>query len=263
MYDPPAYVWAITVAGPTAIAATTCIALYGGAVRAGMGRRRAALLAGAAAALFSGWFITTVVIAGHGWYNTQVGQMLWQPIAMAGSLGALLALSRIPVVARALRGPGMAGRLVLPHTFRVAGVFFLLYLALGHLPAVFALPAGLGDFAAGIAAPLVARRLAGSTSRRAALWFNVYGITDLAIGITLVALTGSGLLNVTPSTAPISELPLALVIAADVPLMLALHITSLVTLARAPRPASPSADPLISGAAPRSAASQGPGSCAQ
>jgi hypothetical protein len=34
MYDPPAYVWAITIAGPTAIAATTCIALYGGAVRA-------------------------------------------------------------------------------------------------------------------------------------------------------------------------------------------------------------------------------------
>jgi hypothetical protein len=62
------------------------------------------------------------------------------------------------------------------------------------------------------------------------LWFNVYGLTDLAVAITLGALTGSGLLNVTPSTAPISELPLALVIAADVPLMLALHITSLVTL---------------------------------
>jgi len=46
MYDSPAYVWAIIIAGPTAIAATTCIALYGGAKRAGLGRRRAALLAG-------------------------------------------------------------------------------------------------------------------------------------------------------------------------------------------------------------------------
>jgi len=27
MYDPPAYVWAVTIAGPTAIAATTCIVL--------------------------------------------------------------------------------------------------------------------------------------------------------------------------------------------------------------------------------------------
>jgi hypothetical protein len=132
----------------------------------------------------------------------------------------------------------MAGRLVLPHSFRVAGVFFLLYLALGHLPALFALPAGLGDIAAGIAAPLVARRLSQGTGRRAALWFNVYGLTDLAVAITLGALTGSGVLNVTPSTAPISELPLALVIAADVPLMIALHITSLVTL-RGPQQAQP------------------------
>jgi hypothetical protein len=255
MYDPPAYVWAITVTGATAIAAAACIALYGGAVRAGLTLRRAAVLAGAAAALLGGWFTATVVVAGHGWYDTQLGQMLWQPIAMAGSLGALLALTRIPVVARALRAPGMVARLVLPHSFRVAGVFFLLYLALGHLPALFALPAGLGDIAAGIAALLVARGLARGTSRRAALWFNVYGIIDLTVGITLATLIGSGLLNVTPSTASINELPLALIIAADVPLMLALHITSLVTLARAPRPASPAAGPLISGAAPGSALS--------
>ncbi|HEX9539873.1 MAG TPA: hypothetical protein VGA04_17075, partial [Streptosporangiaceae bacterium] len=31
--------WAITIAGPTAIAALTCIALYGGAERAGLGGR--------------------------------------------------------------------------------------------------------------------------------------------------------------------------------------------------------------------------------
>jgi hypothetical protein len=117
------------------------------------------------------------VIAGHGWYDTRPGQLPWQPIAMAGSLGMLLALSRIPVVARVLAAPRMARRLVLPHSFRVTGVFFLLYLALGHLPALFALPAGM----------------------------------------TLGALIGYGLLHVTPSTAPISELPLALVITADVP----------------------------------------------
>ena len=53
---------------------------------------------------------------------------------------------------------------------------FLLTMALGHLPALFALPAGLGDIAAGIAAPLVARRLAQGTGRRAALWFKKPGI---------------------------------------------------------------------------------------
>ncbi len=263
MYDPPAYVWAITIAGPTAIAAATCVAFYGGAARAGLGRRRAALLAGAAAVVLGGSFTATAVIAGHGWYDTRPSQVPWLAIAAAGSLGALLALSRVPAVARALTAPGMAGRLVLPHAFRVTGVFFLLYLAFGHLPALFALPAGLGDIAAGIAAPLVALRLAQGTGRRAAVWFNAYGLTDLAVGITLGALTSYGLLHVTPSSAPISQLPLALVIAADVPLMIALHITCLVTLARASRPAPSATGPLISGATTRAAAMPGPASRAR
>jgi hypothetical protein len=263
MYDPPAYVWVLTIGGPTAIAAATCIALYSGAVRAGLGRRRAALLSGAAAVLLGGWYTATAVIAGHGWYDTGLSQVPWLAIAAAGSLGALLAATRIPVVARALTAPGTASRLVLPHAFRVTGVFFLLYLALGHLPALFALPAGLGDIAAGIAAPLVALRLAQGTGRRAAVWFNVYGLTDLAVGIILGALTSYGLLHVTPSSAPISQLPLALVIAADVPLMIALHITSLVTLAQAPRPAPSAAGPLISGATPRTAAGPRPASSAR
>jgi hypothetical protein len=256
MYDPPAYIWAITIAGPTAIAATTCAALYGGAERAGLGRRRAALLAGAAAVLLGGWFTATAVIAGHGWYHT----LPWFPVAVAGFLGTLLALSRIPVVARALTAPGLASRLVLPHAFRVAGVVFLFYLALGHLPALFALPAGLGDIAAGIAAPLVAYRLARGTGRRAALWHNAFGLTDLVVALTLGALTGFGLLNITPSSAPITELPLALIPTATVPLLFALHITSTFTLARAPRPAPSATGPLISGATPRAAVAPSPAS---
>ena len=156
MYDPPAYLWAITIAGPTAVAALTCAVLYSGAERAGLGRRRAALLAGAAAVLLGGWLTASAVIADHGWYHTLPSF----PVAITGYLGLLLALRRIPVVARALAAPGMASRLVRPHSFRVAGVVFLLYLAFGHLPALFALPAGLGDIAAGVAAPLVAFRLA-------------------------------------------------------------------------------------------------------
>ena len=107
MYDPPAYLWAITIAGPAAVAALTCIVLYGGAVRAGLGRRRAALLAGAAAVVFGGWLTASAVIAGHGWYHT----LPWFPVAVTGYLGLLLALRRIPVVARALAAPGMVSRL--------------------------------------------------------------------------------------------------------------------------------------------------------
>jgi hypothetical protein len=240
MYDPPAYLWAIIIAGPTAVAALTCLVLYSGAGRAGLGRRRAALLAGAATVLLGGWLAASAVIADHGWYQT----LPWFPVAIAGYLGLLLALSRIPVVARALAAPGMVSRLELPHAPRVAGVAFLLYLALGHLPALFALPAGLGDIATGIAAPLVAHRLAHGTGRRAALWFNAFGMTDLVVGLALGALTGFQLLNVTPSSAAITELPLALIPTATVPVFFVLHITAVSALAKSSRTPLPAIAPL-------------------
>src|SRR3984957_4088966 len=139
MYDPPSYLWVLTIAGIIAMLAATCVVLYGGAVRAGLGRRRAALLAGGAVVVLGGWCAASAVIADHGWYHTRLGhQVPWLPVAVVGFLGLLLALRRIPVVARALTAPGMVNRLELPHSFRVAGVAFLLTMALGHLPALFA-----------------------------------------------------------------------------------------------------------------------------
>jgi|SRR5579875_581573 len=239
MYDPPGYLWAITIAGVIAILATTAVVLYGGTARAGLSRRRAALLTGGAAVVLGGWFAASAVVAGHGGYHTQPGrQVPWLPVAVIGFLGALLALSRIPVVARVLAAPDMPRRLLLPHSFRVTGVVFLIVMALGHLPALFALPAGLGDIAVGISAPLVARGLARGTGRRAALWFNVFGLTDLAVALTLGTLIGYRLVSVGPSTAPLGELPIALIPTVAVPLLLALHIGSLAGLAAAPRTAA-------------------------
>ena len=233
--------------------------LYGGAKRAGLGRRRAALLAGAAAAVLGGWFAASAVIADHGWYDTRLGHGVpWLPIAVASFFGTLLALRRIPVVTRALAAPGLASRLEYPHLFRVRGVAFLIIMALGHLPALFALPAGLGDITAGIAAPLVAYRLARGTGHRAAQWHNAFGMTDLVLALTLGALTGFQLVHVTPSATPIFELPLALIVTAGVPLLLVLHITSMSALAKAPRTPLPATSPLLAGATPRTAVTNGP-----
>jgi hypothetical protein len=245
MYDPPGYLWAITFAGVIAVLAATCAVLYDGAVRAGLGRRRAVQLAGSAAVVLGGWFTASAVIAGHGWYHTRLGHGVpWIPVAVVGFLGLLLVLRRIPVVTRALTAPGTGNRLELPHTFRVAGVAFLIVMALGHLPALFALPAGLGDISVGIAAPLVTRKLARGTGHRAALWLNVFGMTDLVLALALGALIGFQLIHTTPSGAPISGLPLALIPTVDVPLLLALHITSVSALRKAPRTQLPAAAPL-------------------
>ena len=127
----------------------------------------------------------------------------------------------------------------------------------------FARPAGLGDIASGIAALLVARRLAQGTGRRAALWFNAFGMTDLVVALTLGALTGFQLLNVSPSGAPISQLPLALIPTAAVPLLFALHITSVPALRRADRAQLPATGSGITDATPRVAAAGSPASHAR
>ena len=54
------------------------------------------------------------------------------------------------------------------------------------------------------------------------------------------------------------KLPLALIVTAGVPLLLALHITSMSALAKAPRTPLPVTGPLIAGATPRTAVTETP-----
>ncbi|MFB7271886.1 hypothetical protein [Streptomyces sp. NPDC056244] len=227
MVDVPVYVWVLTLAGIAGLVGSTGLVLYRGAELAGLGRRRAVGLGVSSVVLLGGWFTISGVIAANGWYLNKPGRLPGLPITFAAVLVALLAATRIPMVARALAAPGMLSRLELPHTFRVVGVVFLIMMALGHLPPLFALPAGLGDIATGLAAPFVARRIAKGTSRRTVTRFNVLGMIDLVAALTLAILIGNHVLDVTPSTQAITQLPLALIPTAAVPLLFTLHITSL------------------------------------
>jgi hypothetical protein len=186
-----------------------------------------------AAVVLEAWVVVTALLTAAGVYKQDPAVVQpWIPVAIVGVFAAVLLAARIPVVARALAGPDTVARLAVPQTLRVVGVFFLVMLALGKLPAVFALPAGLGDMAVGITAPFIVRRLrAGST--RGAVWFNVLGIADLVVAVTVGFLAGAGstqLIHVTPTTEAIGQLPLALIPTATVPLALALHVISLLKL---------------------------------
>lgn len=245
MYDPPGYLGALTLIGMIGIPALTCVVLYRGALRSGLGRGRAALLGGAAVVVLGGWLAASTAIAATGAYHTQLGkQPPWLPIAAVAALITLLGASRLPVVTRALSSSDTPSRLVLPHTFRVAGLAFLITMGLGHLPALFALPAGLGDIAVGIAAPFVARRLARGTGHRRAVWFNALGIVDLVVALGLGGLTAFQIIHVTPVNDAISQLPLVLIPTTAVPLLLTLHIVSLRQLLSASRTLRLAANPV-------------------
>jgi hypothetical protein len=227
----PAYLWVFTFATVAAMVAATVYMLYRGALGAGLGPRRAAAVGGGAAAVLGGWLVASSVIAGKGGFHTHLGHGLpWLPIAVVGFFATLTALSRLPAVAAALNAPGTLARLMLPHAFRIEGVVFIVALLLGKLPALFAIPAGAGDIAVGIATPWITRKLADGSGHREALWFNLFGVVDLIDALVLGGLTGYAVVSVSPSAALNSELPLAIVPTVGVPLLLALHIRSLLAL---------------------------------
>ena len=235
MYALPSYVWVLVLAGVIGIPVATCAVLYRGAVAAGVGHRAATVVAATAAGL-GGWLVLSGLLAGAGVYRQDPGEVVpWLLVVFTATLTALLLAIRIPLVSRILADPSMPARLALPHTLRVVGVLFLIVMALGHLPAVFALPAGLGDIAIGVSAPFVARRLARGTGRAGAVRFNVLGILDLVVAVSIAFLLFE-FVEVTPSTAPLRLLPLALIPTTAVPLAVALHIVSLRRLRTAAKP---------------------------
>ena len=209
MYGLPSYVWALVLIGVIGIPAITCLMLYRGAITAGLGRRTATMVTVVAATGLGGWLLASGLVARAGAYHQASGQAApWFGVAVAGTLLVLLAATRIPVVARILTAPGTPARLALPHSLRVVGVTFLLVMAQGG-------------------------------GRTRAVWFNLFGLLDLVVALSIGFLAGLGPwrpLEVTPSTEPLSLLPLALVPTVAVPLAIALHIVSLSRLRAATRP---------------------------
>lgn len=116
--------------------------------------------------------------------------------------------------------------------WRWAGLGFLSLYAYGVLPAVFALPAGLGDMAIGFTAPWIilalVRRPEFAASAAFIRW-NVLGILDLVVAVTIgtvsaiLASGAPGEIN----TSPMATLPLLLIPAFLVPLFLMLHTAAL------------------------------------
>jgi hypothetical protein len=147
----------------------------------------------------------------------------------------------IPNLAFASPRAGCRSRswLVGVQVYRVLGVIFLVLYAGGHLPGVFALPAGVGDTLVGILAPFVAASFARSaegSERRVRIW-NLLGIADLVIAVTLGFLTSPSPFQVAAFDRPsalIAMFPLSLIPVFAVPLSILLHIAITAEVVAAP-----------------------------
>jgi hypothetical protein len=245
----PLYVWAVVLVGAVGIPAATVAALARGAVAARLGRRAVATVTAIAAVALAAWLVASFLLARAGVFQQHATRVdPWFAVTVVAVLAAVLLAARAPVVSRILADPGTPARLALPQTLRIAGGVFLVVMALGELPAVFAIPAGLGDIAVGVAAPFVARRLRRGSGRVGAVWFNVMGIVDLVVAVSIGFLAGLGptnVLQVSPSTEAVTVLPLVLVPTVAVPLAVALHVISLRRLRATHRAATAASRPVL------------------
>jgi len=116
--------------------------------------------------------------------------------------------------------------------YRVLGLNFLVLFALGRLPGEFAIPAGWGDVAVGLAAPAVAYLFYKGYrwSCLAVLSWNIAGILDLVVAVATGFLSSPGPFQALALQNPnmlITAFPLVLVPVFAVPLSILLHLAAL------------------------------------
>jgi hypothetical protein len=121
--------------------------------------------------------------------------------------------------------------------WRLEGVVFLLLMVNRQMPALWALPAGIGDIAVGATSFWVADRLTRPGGKQKAIAFNLFGLADLIVAVVLGVTTSAGpvqIFHTVPSSELVTHFPLVLVPTFLVPLAFTLHIVSLAQLVGGP-----------------------------
>lgn len=223
--------WLPVVGGSLLAAAffIAALARAGRAARLDLNQRRAVV--GGVMLFVAAWFAADVYAAARGTFSP-AGDVPTLPIALLlPLLVAFIALKAFPALRIAVdRIPQR--QLIGIQGVRLMGFAFLLLLVQTQLPAIFALPAGVGDMFVGAEAIFVARLYARQTASAPTmgLVLGVTGIADFLVALTigfLASTTPLQLIHVTPNTDLIAALPLVLVPAFGVPLFIVLHALSI------------------------------------
>ncbi len=178
------------------------------------------------------WWVAVMVLAAVGGFVAAPGK---PPLPVfAGALVPIILFATAWRTSRAFREFLLAldiRVIAAVQAWRYAGFGFIALYAAHVLPGLFAWPAGLGDMAIGVAAPLWIARLIRNpdavASRGFRLW-NALGILDFVIAFTTATISAMTIATDSPpSMAPMAQLPLVLIPAFMVPLFAMLHIVAL------------------------------------
>jgi len=183
------------------------------------------------------WLALAWSLALDGAFRPGLGRVPLLPIAILLPLVVgLPVLLRLRAIAAVLDATP-AHWLVALQVYRILGGIFLVSWAQGSVAGIFAWPAAVGDMLTGVMALPVALTLASGSAgaRRAAVLWNIFGIADLALAVTLASLSSPGPLQLFGFDIPGAQLgtyPTVLTPAFAVPLSVLLHALSLRQLRR-------------------------------
>jgi hypothetical protein len=175
-------------------------------------------------AIIAAWFVFSLAASAFHLFKTAPGQPPVS-IALAASIPVALFLAWL-ATSEAFRDfvQSLSARtLTIVQSWRVGGFLFLVLYTYRILPGMFALPAGWGDIAIGATAPLVALKLANPDHRRSFIFWQILGMADLAMAVSL----GAAASVIRPHgivPGAMAVLPLSLIPTFAVPLLLILHI---------------------------------------
>jgi hypothetical protein len=174
------------------------------------------------------WLVGTGILAWRGFYFPPVSGPPPVGVQLTVALiGMALALTWSPSLRSVLTNQKNLVRL---NVWRLVGAVFLALMVTNQVPALWALPAGLGDVAIGATAFWVASRLDAPGGTRRAIIFNLLGLLDLVVAVGLGMTISPGptqVFKLTPSGEVLTHFPLVLVPTFLVPLAITLHVVSL------------------------------------
>ena len=188
------------------------------------------------------------------WLAIMIPYTLWFAVAWSAAINGVFrtGTSSLPLVPLAIFLPVMIGApllllskrmgqvldaipaawLVALQLYRVFGSWALIAWLHGTLPGVFALPAGIGDVLTGLFAIPAAIAVATGTAqgRKVAIMWNIFGLADFAVAITIGFITSPGPLQLIVPNVPsigAGAYPDVLTPAFVVPSSILLHALSL------------------------------------
>ena len=238
--DIPWYTTAIILGANVAAALGVWLIVAAAAGRSGLAAAATRKVRIGSAIFLFGWLLAALLLAPDPASLAARDRFYLTPLIPLFALGSAIVLLAAAGLSPALRRTLGAVSLPAIHGiqfYRTIGAMFLVLMAWGKLPTHFALPAGWGDVAIGLAAPVVGLALArhAAGSRALAAGWNVLGLLDLVVAVGmgtgyLAPLLAPHLGAQVPPAAAMGVFPLILVPTFAVPVSIMLHLLGLYRL---------------------------------